>query len=318
MDKLSLIQKFVVCPTCSSTLELKNGSPECSSCGKNFVLYDKDIPSTLLKIEDEVEFSKDKWDDYYHNEKLQIEAEKVYKESTLPIVLGQLFEYTERTSDQKSGEEKIYLEIGCGRGTTGEELAKQGWFFIGVDYSLHVLKWLKNKLDSQSIDNYLLIHGDITALPVRTESVDLIYGGGVIEHFKDCQPVVDNLYRVLKTGGISFNSVPCLNIGNMVYRSSWGSIPNVPIIKQIAEFVNIKLLKGRHMRFGYELQFTQKQLRIIHLLSGFKNENIIIDRFDYTVTLEFIKNKYLRRFFKHLIKTNRNFWQMVKVVGIKQ
>ena len=72
------------------------------------------------------------------------------------------------------------------------------------------------------------------------------------------------------------------------------------------------------MRFGYELQFTTGQLKKIHMRAGFKPDNISIERFDYTVTLEIIKNKFLREFFTYLIKSNRQFWQMVKVIGIKR
>ncbi len=316
MAKHSRIQKYAACPACSAPLTFESDTLTCGLCGKSHAVYDG-IPSMLPDIEDEIAFSQEKWDTYYQDEAFQLEAENVYKEHTLPLVLEQLFECTETYPPLNPDSERVYLEIGCGRGATGEKLAKRGWFFIGVDYSLHVLKWLKNKLDSQGVKNYLLIHGDITALPVRSGSIDLIYGGGVIEHFKDCQPVVDHLYRALKLGGISFNAVPCLNIGNMVYRSAWGSIPNLPALKQLAELVNIKLLKGKHMRFGYELQFTRRQLRAIHRRAGFKPENIYIDRFNYTVTLEFVKNKYLRRFLTRLIKTNSQFWQMVKVVGIK-
>jgi len=286
---------------------------ECPLCGKNYVIYDNDIVSTVGKIEEDVEFSRDKWDEYYHDEDFQKEAERVYNESTLPLVLKQLFEYISKNRKKT----KTFLEIGCGQASLGEEMVKRGWLFIGIDYSLHILESVKKRLESQSIDNYILIHGDITSLPVRSDSIDFIYGGGVIEHFKDSQPVVNHLFRVLKEDGVSFNSVPFVNIGNMVYRSMWGSIPNIAVIRQIAEFVNIKLLKGKHMRFGYELQYTAGQLRKMHLLAGFKKEKIFIDRFDYTVTLEFVKNKLLRRFLTYLIKTNRHFWQMVKVIGIK-
>ena len=313
MNKLSLIKEFVACPACHSGLYPKNGFIECPLCGKKYVFYDNDIVSTLSKAEEDVKFSMDKWDEYYHDENFQKEAERVYVESTLPVVLRQLFEYI----SENRGETKTFLEIGCGQALLGEEMAKRGWLFIGIDYSLHVLASVKKRLENHSIDNYILIHGDITSLPVRSDSIDFIYGGGVIEHFKDSQPAVNHLFRVLKEDGVLFNSVPFVNIGNMVYRSMWGSIPNLPVIRQIAEFVHIKLLKGEHMRFGYELQYTASQLKKIYLLAGFKNENITIDRFDYTITLEFVKNKLLRRFFAHLIKTNRQFWQMVKVIGIK-
>jgi len=313
MDKLSLIKEYVVCPVCFSGLIFKNTNIHCSSCGTSYKLYDNDIISTVNDTTGKTEFSREKWEEYYHDETFQKEAEKTYKESTLPIVLKQIFEYTGKHSETT----RTFLEIGCGRADLGQEMARRGWLFIGIDYSLHILKSLKERLESQSIENYLLIHGDITSLPVRTGSIDFIYGGGVIEHFKDTQPVVDHLFRVLKKDGVSFNSVPYFNIGNVVYRSQWGSIPNVPVLKQIAEFINIKILKGKHMRFGYELQFTTGQLKKIHMRAGFKPDNISIDRFDYTVTLEIIKNKFLREFFTYLIKSNRQFWQMVKVIGIK-
>jgi len=313
MDKLSLIKKYVVCPACFSAIIFENVNIQCSSCGVSYKLFDNDIISTVSDFTEEIEFSKGKWDEYYHDDCFQKEAEKIYKESTLPIVMKQIFECVTEYSETT----RTFLEIGCGRAELGQEMARRGWLFIGIDYSLNILKSLKERLESQSIENYLLIHGDITSLPVRTGSIDFIYGGGVIEHFKDTQSVVNHLFRVLKKDGISFNSVPYFNIGNLVYRSLWGSIPNIPVLKQIAEFINIKALKGKHMRFGYELQFTIGQLKSIHMQAGFKPENISIDRFDYTVTLEFIKNQLLRNFFIYLIKSHRQFWQMVKVIGIK-
>lgn len=313
MDKLSLIKEYVVCPACFSGFTFESGYMYCSSCGISCKLYDNDIISTVSDVIEEIGFSREKWDEYYHDDSFQKEAGKIYEESTLPLVLKQVFEYTGEHSETT----RTFLEIGCGRADLGQEMARRGWLFIGIDYSMHILESLKERLENQSIENYLLIHGDITSLPVRSGSIDFIYGGGVIEHFKDTQSVVNHLFRVLKKDGISFNSVPYFNIGNVVYRSLWGSIPNIPVLKQAAEFINIKVLKGKHMRFGYELQFTTGQLKKIHVRAGFKPENISVNRFDYTVTLEFIKNQFLRKFFTYLIKSNRQFWQMVKVIGIK-
>lgn len=313
MDRNNLIRQFVVCPECFSEIIPDENAFKCSSCGKRYITYNGDILSTLQNVSADIDFSMEKWTEYYHNRELQEQAEKIYRESTLPLVLKQLYDYT----DETGSEQKVFLEIGCGQAILGEEMAKRGWLFIGVDYSLHILHETKKRLDERGIENYLLIHGDITALPIAADSVDYIYGGGVIEHFKNNQSVVNHLHRALKVNGVSFNSVPFVNIGNIIYRSIWGSIPNLPILRGLAEFLHIRVLGGKHMRFGYELQMTRGQLRKTHLTAGFKNENIFIDRFDYTVTLEIIKNPILRKFFTYLIKNNSQFWQMVKVIAIK-
>ena len=315
MDKRSLLTEYLACPDCLAGLTIGETYCTCPDCGNRYPVYDGEIVSALTgEMAQDVDFSREKWTAYYKNERTRREAETVYRESTLPIVLRQLFDYT----DERPKTPRVFLEIGCGQAFLGEEMARRGWLFIGIDYSLPVLRLLKARLDSLSIDNYLLIHGDITRLPIRSGTIDFIYGGGVIEHFRDTQPVVDHLYRILCDQGVSFNSVPFVNIGNVLYRSRWGSIPNIPLVRQIAEFVNIRLLGGRHMRFGYELQRTTGQLKNIHRRAGFRAEDITIGRFDYTVTLENVKNKKLRNVLTNLIKTNRHFWQMVKVVAIKR
>lgn len=315
MDKRSLLNEYLVCPDCRGDLTIGETYSTCPDCGNRYPVYDGGIVSAFTgHMAQDVDFSREKWTAYYQSERTRREAETVYRESTLPIVLHQLFEYADKLPETS----RAFLEIGCGQAFLGEEMARRGWLFIGIDYSLPVLRLLKARLDSHSIDNYLLVHGDITRLPIRSGTIDFIYGGGVIEHFRDTQPVVDHLYRVLRDQGVSFNSVPFVNIGNVLYRSLWGSIPNIPVVRQVAEFVNIRLLGGRHMRFGYELQRTTGQLKNIHRRAGFRPEDIAIGRFDYTVTLESVKNRTLRNVLTHLIKTNRHFWQMVKVVAIKR
>jgi len=229
-------------------------------------------------------------------------------------ILRQVLEYAKNTETNT----KTYLEIGCGSGFLGQELARNGWLFIGIDFSLQALLSLKKRLDNHKIKNYLLIHGDIQSLPLRNDSVDLIYGGGVIEHFKNPQAVINHIFNSLTKDGVSFNAVPFLNIGNMAYRSFWGGIPNVPVLKQLAELVHLKILKGRHMVFGYELQFTATQLKRLHINAGFKPKNIILGRFDCYVQLNMVHNPYLKEFFRNLCKNNRQFWPMIKVIGIKK
>jgi predicted SAM-dependent methyltransferase len=155
-------------------------------------------------------------------------------------------------------------------------------------------------------------------MPIMPDSVTLVGGFGVIEHLKDARPALRNIFRSLRKGGVSFNTVPYLNIGNVLYRSVlWGSIPNMPVLKQIVEFINIKLLKGKRMAFGYELQLSAGQLRAMHLASGFRKENVSVKQFEVNVKMEFIKTKWLKSFCRYLSENCRQFWPMVKVVAVK-
>lgn len=311
--KTQLIERYAACSACTGELTVTGGTAICATCSASYPVIDGDILSTVGDMTEDRDFSQQKWDDFYGDEALQEEYERIYCEEVLPIIMPQLAAYM----PDMITPDTVFLEVGCGRATLGEEMARRGWFFIGIDYSLHILERTRNRLEHAGIDNYLLIHGDLTAMPLKDNTIDFIYGGGVIEHFEAIQQVVTHLHRVLKPGGVSFNSVPFFNIGNVVYRSLWGSIPNVPVLRQLAELIHLRLLGGRHMRFGFELQHTTGNLRRVHRRAGFQPDQIIIARWDYTVTLEFVKHPLIRRFCIHLIKTNRQFWQMVKIIAVK-
>lgn len=315
MDKMSLTEQYVACPFCNLGVKFNNGRVVCERCGRLFSVIDGDILSMLRgDTSADTEFSMAKWDAVYAREFFLKEAEREYRELFLDDFKRQVLEYVRADPEGK----KTYLEIGCGQGFVGEELAKDGWLFIGVDFSVNALKSLKTRLDNRGIENYLLIHGDVQALPVRDNSVDLVYGGGVMEHFKDTQVVVDHIFRVLRKGGVSFNTVPLFNIGNLLYRSLWGSIPNVPVLKQLAELVHLKMLGGKHMAFGYELQFTTAQLRKLHTKAGFKAKNILVDRFDCVLQLHRIAHPRLKEFLRGICRKYRQFWPGVKVIGVKE
>ena len=106
-----------------------------------------------------------------------------------------------------------------------------------------------------------------------------------------------------------------LNIGSLTYRQLWGNIPNFPIIKQLAEFIHIKLLGGKHMRFGYELSFLPITLVNIHKKAGFKK--IEVKYFDTKLLFELIPFTAVRNLLIKLAQNSPLFWPMIKVVATK-
>jgi hypothetical protein len=119
---------------------------------------------------------------------------------------------------------------------------------------------------------------------------------------------------LLKPGGISFNTVPCLNLGALIYRQIWGNIPNFPILKQIAEFIHIKIFRGKYMRFGYELSFLPSTMINIHKRAGFKK--VKIDKFDTKLVFEYFP-KFFRPHLEKIANSSKLFWPMIKVIAEK-
>lgn len=313
MTNRTLTERFAACSLCQSTLRLSDDGKElsCLNCGTTFPILD-DIPAMMTDCETGNDLSRSKWDTAYQAwTGLEEEFRNVHMDGLLTQLLTCV-------PDNRPGEKRVYLEIGCGMGFVGEALMRAGWTFVGVDYSLAALRQLKDRLRSRNLNDYLLIHGDIEQLPIVGGAVQLVGGYGVIEHLRDPVPALRHVHRVLEAGGVSFNTVPYLNLANVLYRSTmWGSIPNVPLLKQVLEFVNIRLLKGKRMTFGYELQLSGRQLRHMHAAAGFRPENVRVERFDCEVKLQYVPSQRLRNFFAALCKRHRQFWPMVKVIAAR-
>lgn len=305
------ILDFVCCPKCGSDLKFsEDGEPLlCKSCGKEFPLLEGHLLITEQDFSDDVSLSRDKWDIYYGENYLEKnkEEEREYLNLHFDDVLRQIEEY-------KPTKNIVYLEIGCGPMFLGQNIARDCDLVIGVDFSASALKVAQKMFAARGIKNYLLIQASIEKMPLKDNCVDLVYGGGVIEHLKETQKCVGELYRVLKKGGVSFNTVPYLNLGALTYRQIWGHIPNFPGLKQMAEFIHIKLLGGGHMTFGYDSSFLGSTLKKIHQRAGFGR--VVVKKFEVRLLFDFAPKK-LRPFFAKLANSSRLFWPMVKVVGEK-
>jgi ubiquinone/menaquinone biosynthesis C-methylase UbiE/uncharacterized protein YbaR (Trm112 family) len=308
------IKKYVCCPVCFSELTLTETALECTKCHKIYHYIDGDIPSLIADdLSKETAMGMKKWDALFSDEAFVEICEVEYEQDSLAEKTIEQILSTTNDSNKK----EVFLELGCGSGTIGEHMTKRGYFFIGIDYSVSALRYLKKKLESKGVSNFLLIHTDICNLAVAHDCVDLIYGGGSLEHFKNTQQAIDHLYRVLRSGGTSYNAVPYLNLGNIVYRAQWGSIPNFPILKQLSELIHIKLLGAKHMIFGYEMQHSKHSLKKWHMKSGFKGENIKMGRFVTKVHIHLIRIPVIKKFFIYLCEHSEMFWPAIYIAATK-
>jgi len=108
----------------------------------------------------------------------------------------------------------VILDVGCGSGNLAKFWKDQGYNVTGVDISDESLKLTKNK-------NVHCIKGDVTKkLPFQDHSFDLVYSDGLLEHFVDPKPILNEIFRVSNNFVLTLVPRRCLyvNLVNAVFR----------------------------------------------------------------------------------------------------
>lgn len=303
------LYKLLCCPNCKHDLIKVEDAFKCLKCKKNYPIQNG-IPNFSLTIKEKgMRLSQTKWDEKYKKDSTKNIVEE------LDFLDKKFFKVTwkqiEKQRRLKKGE--LFLEIGCGTFYLGRHLAKLGYTIVGIDMSMEALQLAKKVFEKEKIKNYLLVCGNVLHMPFKNSSFDLIYGAGVIEHFKDTQEAVGELARVTKKGGVSFNTVPYLNLGTLTYRQVWGNIPRFPLIEPLFTFFHTKVLGARHMRFGYELSFTRSYLENAHKKAGFARAKT--GQFECELDFDYLPTTVLKRTAKKLAQNSPLFWPMIYVAG---
>ena len=100
------------------------------------------------------------------------------------------------------------LEGGCGLSQIVLAMRRSGFNMVGLDYEK--LSLATAKRFSPSLP---LTIGDVTELPIRSESMGGLYLDGVIEHFENGPArVLAEARRILQPGGVLVIIVPALNL----------------------------------------------------------------------------------------------------------
>lgn len=305
----SWFSKLLACPVCKSDIELSGEVLTCvnKSCGSQFPVIDG-IPIMLQsKLVDDLKLTEKKWTQEYQKFHL---LEKVDPQHDL----GLRDSYNHLQKYFKFINNGYFLEVGSGCSKLSFLLAQKGIKTVGVDLSLSALRIGKALFERANL-NGLFVCGDICALPFKNNIFSLMYGGGVIEHFKDTKKAVDELFRCLTIHGLITTTVPYVS-GSTAYRIVlWGNIPDIPVLREILEFVEIDTLKGKRLRFGYEKSFTSPQIRNIFGKAGFKK--VEVGLFETYYPLEIIPNDSFKVVISRFVNSSRFFWPMIYVNGEK-
>jgi len=108
---------------------------------------------------------------------------------------------------ERSGGTGRYLEIGAGRGTTSMYLASRGCDVTLLDYSPTGLAVARRNFVREGLPTPRTVVADARSTGLPAAEYDCVYSMGLLEHFDDPKPVLDEILRVLKPGGHLFTVV---------------------------------------------------------------------------------------------------------------
>jgi SAM-dependent methyltransferase len=206
---------FLVCPRCRADLVRAHSAFECRACGKAYPLVDEvpqfDLPDVAPSDGEHGgrDGRRTYWDQGWQ---ARLQGDHAFLDGLkarsdwaafLEPMIAQLRSHghvscVEARREVVNG--KVVLDIGCGGGTTGATLAYCGAHYIGLDHSPAAAAYGLRHLKGVGGDGFT-VQGNAEALPIRDNSVDVVYSNGVLHHTPNFGIALDEAYRVLKPNG---------------------------------------------------------------------------------------------------------------------
>ena len=106
---------------------------------------------------------------------------------------------------------KVILEIGSGSGAHSALFRAHGAKMVSIDLTPERVVSTQRMLSGvgENADGYLCLHADAENIPLRSNSVDMVYSNGVLHHSPQTEKCIAEVYRVLKPGGFSALMLYC-------------------------------------------------------------------------------------------------------------
>lgn len=181
---------------------------QCLACGRRYSVYNE-IPSLIFHQSDSEEIKGEMqnfWGELYKKTYLKDDRSLFKERLSLQFSdLEGLFLHRRHLAvvempfrDLKG---KRVLEIGSGAGAHSAFLASKGAFISSVDLTLDRVMATAGKLDRVDGECHIALQADAENLPFPDGHFDIVYSNGVLHHTPHTEKAVNEVHRVLKTGG---------------------------------------------------------------------------------------------------------------------
>ena len=107
------------------------------------------------------------------------------------------------------------LELGCGTGSTALAHAPYVKHILATDLSSRMVEIGRDKAKAAGIDNVTFEAASADGLDVPDGSIDAVMGHNLLHLLENKEQVIDDVHRMLKTGGLFVTSTAC--IGDMMF-----------------------------------------------------------------------------------------------------
>jgi ubiquinone/menaquinone biosynthesis C-methylase UbiE/uncharacterized protein YbaR (Trm112 family) len=295
---------LLACPVCGQAVALMAKTLRCGGCQSTYNIEDN-IPLMFppRALDAQLQASLQKWNAEWARQGLppdgNIESDPNYAKALALI-----------RRHAPAGKWRIFFEAGCGSGKNSLVMARERKVLVvGLDACLEACKLAQRLLAREGQAGFFVV-GDLRHLPFKSQVFDYTYAGGSLEHFSDTQGAVAEAFRVAKPKGRVLATVPVISLATLTYRQAWGNIPELPLVRPAAEWVHMRLLGGRHMRFGYEKSFLPETFMRFFRRAGFGRVSFgyVDAHLDFTLLpWEWLKN------LARALARRRLFWPMIWV-----
>jgi len=148
----------------------------------------------------------------------------------------------------------LTLEVGCGAARLSSILAQNGFKTICLDSSHAAIKFALGLYKEKKINYFYGVVGDGFNLPFRDAMLEGVLSTGLLEHFTDPLPLMQEMHRVLKPGGFFY--------ADILPKKRW---------RLLMLFDFIRPLLGRRVKPFFEMPFSKSNIEGFVDKIGLKN-----------------------------------------------
>ncbi|WP_433827556.1 methyltransferase domain-containing protein [Actinoplanes sp. CA-015351] len=148
-----------------------------------------------------------------------------------------------------AGPGRVLLDAGCGGGLLAPHVRDKGYRHVGVDLG-------RIGLGQASGRGLAPVNGDVTRLPFKDGSADVVVAGEILEHVTDLPGTVAELSRVLRPGGlVVIDTVNDTVLSRLITVTLGERLGVAPVgLHDPALFVPPGLLRSEFARHGVTLR----------------------------------------------------------------